>query len=651
MKGYTQLYIDKINKEGKKIKNKHFDNSKSISLKESNNNELKNNNSSNILTERNSSVLTFSNFRTLNSQDSAIKNSEKIISNNSPINNKLNNNKNTDYIIEQNKNRIRYRKKNFNHDNSFNICHNKIIVNYQTEKTKEENNKIPYKNKIIDQNINNNLIESQKNKERLNISIKEKLKEQIKKAEESNNNTNKLSETIKSEGNNNFTYEIKEVNKINHVNEDINNTSKTIKSKEKEKIIKENKIQNLYEDSIKKEKNNSILISEDKFINNDNEKNNDDEDNYHFTISKNEETLKSINITKESLDNKFLTKEQVLYFTHIIFLNNATFIRKKECYMMSKNNFLNILKPLNIIKSQLILVEIDLIFDSISEKSSMIVYSQFNQILMKIIQKIYPEEYELSPKMAINYFINKLISHYHLFFENKIPKDYLYKYQYNSIVKLIQIMPNKEQIILINHVILTINEIYEKYFIYELEYNGEYLSRSSENLVKFCRDFEIIPSIINPTQSVTYYNLIINIKQIYDTFENELHKMKITKNKGIKFTLFHFIFFLIHMSLYSYTKVFESKSWNFENNNISNEAKLLLFLERLEHSKGMTNFLSKLYTPRTKALSLIPPRDICLAFGRLDMNKKKQKVNESLDDIFFKEKDINIDNKKLLENA
>ena len=127
--------------------------------------------------------------------------------------------------------------------------------------------------------------------------------------------------------------------------------------------------------------------------------------------------------------------------------------------------------------------------------------------------------------------------------------------------------------------------------------------------------------------------------------------MKITKNKGIKFNLFHFIFFLIHMSLYSYTKVFESKSWNFENNNISNEAKLLLFLERLEHSKGMTNFLSKLYTPRTKALSLIPPRDICLAFGRLDMNKKKQKVNESLDDIFFKEKDINIDNKKLLENA
>ena len=65
---------------------------------------------------------------------------------------------------------------------------------------------------------------------------------------------------------------------------------------------------------------------------------------------------------------------------------------------------------------------------------------------MKIIKKFYQEQYLASPQLTINYFINKLIKQYNLFFENKIPKDYLYKYQYNSIVKIIQIFPNENQI-------------------------------------------------------------------------------------------------------------------------------------------------------------------------------------------------------------
>ena len=269
---------------------------------------------------------------------------------------------------------------------------------------------------------------------------------------------------------------------------------------------------------------------------------------------------------------------------------------------------------------------------------------------MKIIQKLYPEQYATSPQLTITYFINKLIKHYNLFFENKIPKDYLYKYQYNSIVKLIQASPNENQIYLISQIILTINEIYEKYFTYELDKNQEYLYKSSENLVKFCRDFELIPQIINSTQAVTYYNLIIHIEQIYDIFKEILQKVKFYKNKGKMFTLYHFILFLLHMSLYTYTKLFGSKSWSNQNDNITKESKLLLFLEKLEHSKGMSNFLSKLYTPRTKPLSLIPPRNICLALGLLD--KEKKKTNESLDDVFFKEKesiDEIIEEKALLE--
>ena len=487
---------------------------------------------------------------------------------------------------------------------------NFIFNNNNLKKEESLNqNSMKKENMIENNNKINKFKEENKNPE-LNISIKEKkLKFHLKNEKDKNNETIK-SISIQSEGNNNFTYDIKA----------INNNKETLNNE------KNNHNSNLNEACIKSESSND-------FINNTNQ---NDNNNKFSTIPKYEETFESINLIKDSND-KILTKEQILYFTHIIFLNNSEYNKSKDCYMMSKTNFLNILKPLNIIKSQLILVEIDLIYDSISAKKPMIIYSQFNQILMKIIQKLYPEQYSMSPQLTITYFINKLIKYYNLFFENKIPKDYLYKYQYNSIVKLMQASPNENQLYLISQIILTINEIYEKYFTYEFDKNQENINKSSENLVKFCRDFEIIPQIINSTQAMTYYNLIIHIEQLYNFFKDALKNKKICKNKGKIFTLYHFILFILHMSLYTYTKIFESKTWNTKNSDITKESKLLLFLEKLEHSKGMTNFLSKLYTPRTKPLSLIPPRKVCLSIGILD--KEKKKITESLDDVFFKEKE------------
>ena len=100
------------------------------------------------------------------------------------------------------------------------------------------------------------------------------------------------------------------------------------------------------------------------------------------------------------------------------------------------------------------------------------------------------------------------------------------------------------------------------------------------------------------------------------------------------------------MSLYSYTKLFGSKTCNIKNNNISKESKLLLFLEKLEHSKGMTNFLSKLFTPRTKPLSLIPPKRVCLDLGIFELEKKNLKINEFLDEIFQEKKELERSQKK-----
>ena len=612
MSSYSQIYINKKINENNKMKNNISSSSNKEELKKSIENKeinkLKQISLRDKKAERNPSIITFSNFNNINNSDFELINLDKNPKNNSFVNNTINSN--IINIIDENNNRIRYRKKISNKSNIQNLTYNKNNINNNLKKEESLNqNSMKKENMIENNNKINKFKEENKNPE-LNISIKEKkLKFHLKNEKDKNNETIK-SISIQSEGNNNFTYDIK-----------ANNNNKETLNNEKN-----NHNSNLNEACIKSESSND-------FINNTNQ---NDNNNKFSTIPKYEETFESINLIKDSND-KILTKEQILYFTHIIFLNNSEYNKSKDCYMMSKTNFLNILKPLNIIKSQLILVEIDLIYDSISAKKSMIIYSQFNQILMKIIQKLYPEQYSMSPQLTITYFINKLIKYYNLFFENKIPKDYLYKYQYNSIVKLMQASPNENQLYLISQIILTINEIYEKYFTYEFDKNQENINKSSENLVNFCRDFEIIPQIINSTQAMTYYNLIIHIEQLYNFFKDALKNKKICKNKGKIFTLYHFILFILHMSLYTYTKIFESKTWNTKNSDITKESKLLLFLEKLEHSKGMTNFLSKLYTPRTKPLSLIPPRKVCMSLGILD--KEKKKITESLDDVFFKEKE------------
>ena len=612
MSSYSQIYINKKINENNKMKNNISSSSNKEELKKSIENKeinkLKQISLRDKKAERNPSIITFSNFNNINNSDFELINLDKNPKNNSFVNNTINSN--IINIIDEKNNRIRYRKKISNKSNIQNLTYNKNNINNNLKKEESLNQNSMKKENMIENNNKINKFKEENKNQELNISIKEKkLKFHLKNEKDKNNETIK-SISIQSEGNNNFTYDIK-----------ANNNNKETLNNEKN-----NHNSNLNEACIKSESSND-------FINNTNQ---NDNNNKFSTIPKYEETFESINLIKDSND-KILTKEQILYFTHIIFLNNSEYNKSKDCYMMSKTNFLNILKPLNIIKSQLILVEIDLIYDSISAKKSMIIYSQFNQILMKIIQKLYPEQYSMSPQLTITYFINKLIKYYNLFFENKIPKDYLYKYQYNSIVKLMQASPNENQLYLISQIILTINEIYEKYFTYEFDKNQENINKSSENLVNFCRDFEIIPQIINSTQAMTYYNLIIHIEQLYNFFKDALKNKKICKNKGKIFTLYHFILFILHMSLYTYTKIFESKTWNTKNSDITKESKLLLFLEKLEHSKGMTNFLSKLYTPRTKPLSLIPPRKVCMSLGILD--KEKKKITESLDDVFFKEKE------------
>ena len=627
MKGYAQMYKKKIKEKNRKSSNNSSINQSKSTIKSSINNYPSNINRkltpNNILTERNASILTFSNLKMNSTQDNVLKSSEKIALTqennlgNSSLINKINISGKKDFIIDIGQNRIKYRNIKLDQksiENSLNF----LEEDYSLRKSQNGKEKLKQKEK--------EKIEREREKEKEIQKLEDKLKEK-----EKDKNKEKIIKKVSKDMNK--SYEIKIINYSNPKNKGKNNIDKKYNNNYKTNITKNNYnkigyIQNEDEISIISEGSNNMI--------------------YEGKYNKNDKKKENIDLVKES-NEKILTKEEILYYTHIIFLNNATFIKKYNKYMMSKINFLNIIKSINLISSQEILVGVDLIYDTISPKSAMIIYSQFNQILMKIIQKVYPEKYKINPKLTINYFLNKLINHYNLFFENKIPKDYLYKYQYNSIVKILQIIPNENQVFIINHISPTINEIYVKYFVYELNYNHKFIYKSSENFIKFCRDFEIIPQIINSTQAMTYYNLTIHIDQIFNNFYNAIKKYKNIQNKGIIFTLIHFMLFFIHISFYSYTKIFGSKSWCYDENTkiITNETKLILFLEKIEHSKGMINFLQKLSTPRTKTLSFIPSKEICSSIGIFDIYKKKVKETKFLDDIFDEKnkESINLNNK------
>ena len=352
-----------------------------------------------------------------------------------------------------------------------------------------------------------------------------------------------------------------------------------------------------------------------------------------FQFSKNNKKLKKTNsveniFKKEELSKsiKMYSDEEVMHYVHLIFLNNSSYFPKKQQYLMSMENLIKIIKNFGIIPKEIKLYELDILVRKVCPKTNLISYENFMDILIKIAEKLFPKEYKKDKSLVKNFFFHNIfLSYNEIIFDNSTTLRDLLKYQYSSLAYLLNIIPEDSQILVMNSLLYTLNEIYEKYFIYELNYNHDHIYKSSENLNKFCVDFEIVPRTINSTQAMTYYNLSIHINEGYNIFNNEIKKYQNFKNKGIIFTIVHFMLFIIHISLYSYTKIFGSKKWTYDLNDssISKETKLIIFLEKLEHSKGMLNFIQPLSWPTNKAFSLITDKEIFYLTGILYIYKKK----------------------------
>ena len=426
----------------------------------------------------------------------------------------------------------------------------------------------------------------------------------------------------------------------NNIPIDINNKNyntekqKQIKENISFKLLSKNNNEELH--NINKIKNNNKMNLEDivDIDTEDSDSENNLNENYdydnEFIQNKSNKKSNKKNENKENLKGeiKYYTKAEVLHNTDLIFLNNSIYIKRKDLYMMTQESFRKIIKNvLNSISNDIKLIEIDILFKKISKKSNYIIYSQFNELLLEIIKKIYPENFRKNKKYTTNYFLNILFNCYSsLLVEENNNLNKIYNYKYNTAISLISFLPNSNQILIMNNIALTLYEIYEKYFQYEFSNNPKIIKKSSKNLVEFSQDFEILPYIMNETQIVTYYKLATNYEQSYKFFED-------SKNKGILFTLNHFMLYIVHLSLYLFTKRYENISENIVDNSATNESKLLLFLERLQSSKGMKNFSRKLSRPNSNKFSLIPNKEIFLKVGEINPKNGKFKKNNIINNL------------------
>ena len=310
---------------------------------------------------------------------------------------------------------------------------------------------------------------------------------------------------------------------------------------------------------------------------------------------------------------------------YLIFINNAFYIPEKNKYLLSQQSLYKMIKEISF---KLNINKIDLIFKKISPKSLQIDYEQFEQFLILLCQKEYPTEFQKDKKTTMNNFLQNIYNKYSIVIKEETsnnkndPSNYLY----NSMKKLFDYTPNKSQLYIIEQINSTINEIYERYFNDGTKDENYVNENSLRSLIEFSRDFEIIPYIVTESQMSTYFFL---------SNENE------SQDKGTQFGINNFSLLLVRMSVFFYEK-------NFQNSNVNcNEVrKLLIFLEKLEYSKGMNNFTRKLNRPNAKKLSLIPNKQIYLELN--EINEDERNNNKIQDNLIF---DFNlIENNKLINH-
>ena len=140
--------------------------------------------------------------------------------------------------------------------------------------------------------------------------------------------------------------------------------------------------------------------------------------------------------------------------------------------------------------------------------------------------------------------------------------------------------------------------IYKKYFEAEirkliLSNKEKILRKSKQNLLKFFRDFELIPNLLSINTVCDFYSATINL----DFEEEEIKSVKnlnkiIEEDLGIVLTFKKFLFLLSKISIFIFSDP-NNIPKKFRLLNFTSEEKFYMLLERMEISRGFFDLLIK----------------------------------------------------------
>lgn len=343
---------------------------------------------------------------------------------------------------------------------------------------------------------------------------------------------------------------------------------------------------------------------------------------------------------------KIYTKEEIINKMNLIFLNYAIYYTKKNIYLISIENLIKIVRKSGVLPNLIKLYELDIIIKLICPKTKFLTFEDLMSIFMKIAYKIYPKEIKSNKDLLLNHFFNNIFSSYSdILSEEPMPLNDILKYPYSSILSLLNIIPEDSQILVINSLLYTLNEIYEKYFVYNTKLNPSFNNKNLSNLYDFCKDFEIIPFIFNETQLVNYFNLVIDKKDLFKLIDDSSDKQEIKDKKNGLFSFNNFILFFIHLSEYNHAKIY--KNYITHEKGETKLSKLIMILTKLECSKGMRQMVKK----SLPNLSLMPNKELLLKYNFI-FKKEDKGTFDNLIDIKknFEENLINNGNNNEIQN-
>ena len=158
---------------------------------------------------------------------------------------------------------------------------------------------------------------------------------------------------------------------------------------------------------------------------------------------------------------KIYAKDEILNNMNIIFLNYAIYSLKQKLNLISIDNIIKILKDIGFLPELIKLYQIDILIQRVCPKIKLITFEDFMNIFIKIAQKVFPKEYKINKDLLLNHFFHSIFSLYkNILTEESVSLKEILKYPYSSIISLINIVPDDSQILVINSLLYTLNEIF-----------------------------------------------------------------------------------------------------------------------------------------------------------------------------------------------